>query len=31
LVEHWILLDDEVDLVAAEHADTRLAFALLLK
>jgi hypothetical protein len=31
LIEHWTLLDDEVDLVAVKHADTKLAFALLLK
>jgi hypothetical protein len=31
LIEHWTLLDDEVDLVAVKHADTKLAFALLPK
>lgn len=31
LVEHWTLVGDELELVVAKHADTRLAFALLLK
>ena len=31
LVEHWTLVGDELELVAAKHADTRLPFALLLK
>jgi TnpA family transposase len=31
LVEHWTLVGDERDLVAAKHSDTQLGFALLLK
>lgn len=31
LVEHWILLDDERDLVAGKRAPTRLGSALILK
>jgi hypothetical protein len=30
VIEHWMLLDDESGLVAVEHGDTQLAFALLL-
>ncbi len=31
LIEHWTLRDDEAGLVAGEHGDTQLAFALLLR
>jgi len=31
LVEHWILLDDERELVAGKRGATRLGFVLLLK
>jgi hypothetical protein len=31
LIEHWTLRDDEAGLVAVEHGDTQLAFALLLR
>jgi len=31
LIEHWTLREDEADLVAVKHGDSRLAFALLLR
>jgi hypothetical protein len=31
LIEHWTLREDELDLVAAKHADSKLPFALLLR